>query len=204
MTKKIIFTLLTLSLIGCYSIPKHLISDYGNFSHRDKDKLRIDGYYYRIDSARFGGEKHKPEIRWIVLYENGTLLQSFQLISEFNGFESFENDIFNKPLAGYDYSNNEKNNIWWGAYSINDSLINFQYFEFFNSWVAIERKGVIVNDTTIKMTSSKSLNGYNKNCASKDYGTFHFRYFENKPDSLNWMMTDKYFQNKINSWNMSD
>jgi len=120
------------------------------------------------------------------------------LISEFKGFERFENDIFNNPIAGYDYSDNDKKNKWWGAYSINDSIINFQYLEFFNNWVVIERKGVILNDTTIKMTSSKSLNGYHKNSSSKDYGTFHFRHFENKPDSSNWMMTDKYFRNKIN------
>ncbi len=42
-----------------------------------------------------------------------------------------------------------------------------------------------------------------KNSSNKDYGTFHFRRFENKPDSLNWMMTDKYFRNKINTMNMS-
>ena len=131
MIKKIIFTLLTLSLIGCYSIPKHLISDYGNYTHQDKNKLRIDGYYFRIDSVRLNGEKHRPEISWIVLYEDGTLLQSFQLISEFKGFERFENDIFNYPIAGYDYLDNDKKNKWWGAYSINDSIINFQYLEFF-------------------------------------------------------------------------
>ncbi len=163
MTKKIFYALLTLSLIGCYSIPKHLITDYGTYRYQDKDRLRIDGYFYRIDSVRLNGEKHKPEIRWIVLYANGTLLQSFQMTSNFTGFENFEEDIFNYSVSGYDYLDNDKENRWWGAYSINDSLINFQYLEFFNNWVAIERKGVIVNDTTIKMTSSKSLNGYNKN-----------------------------------------
>ena len=198
------YTFLILSLFGCYSIPKHLISDYGYYTHRDKDKLRIDGYFYRIDSVRLNGEKHKPEISWIVLYENGTLLQSFQMTSDFNGFGKFEKDIFNNPVAAYDYLDNNKKNRWWGAYSIKDSLIKFQYFEFFNNWFAFERKGLIVNDTTIKLTSSKSLNGHHKNNLNRDFGTFHFRYFENKPDSSNWMMTDKYFQSKTNALNMSN
>ena len=191
------------NLSGCFTIPKYLISDYGEYSYLGSHKLKIDGYFYRVDSIRLNGEKHEPEISWFILYRDGTLLQSFQLVSKFKGFDKFENDIFIKPIAGYDYfADSDKKSTWWGAYSIVDNLINFQYFVFFDNWTAIERKGKILNDTTIEMLGTKTLNGYHKDKAMPDFGRFNYRQFQNKPDSLNWMMKDKYYQNKVRTRKM--
>lgn len=188
------------NLIGCYSIPKHLISEYGTYSHSDSDKLKINGYYYTVDSMTVHGERLEPRIKWFILYEDGTLLQSFQTISDYKGLGNFENTHFIDPLEGYDYTEySDKKNTWWGAYSIIDSTITFQYFVFFDNWVAIERKGEIINDSQINMFYSKSLNGYQKNSGGFDSGIFRFKEFTQKPDSLNWMMTDKYYQNKVNT-----
>jgi len=193
----VFYILIVLSFIGCSSIPKHLISDYGIYSHQDHGKLRINGYYYKLDSVNFGDDIYRPAISWIVLYRNGTLLQSFQTVSPYYGFEKFEAEVFNNPTSAYDYNNRNKNSIWWGAYSVEDGLINFQYFTYYGEYSAIERNGVIVNDSTIKITSFTNLSRDPFIKQSADFGIFRFKHFSNKPDSLNWMMDDEYYQKKI-------
>ena len=193
MLKKIIYFILISISFGCHA-PKYLITNYVIYSHLNNDKLKIDGYYYKIDSATFSGERLEPRISWFILYSDGTLLQSFQNVSEWTNFQNFEDTHFNNPPEYYDYNKfSKKQNTWWGVYSITGSIITLQHFIFFNQWLAIERKGRIINETEIHFFNTKTLNGRDESVRDYDYS---FRKFSNKPDSLNWMMVDDYYIKK--------
>ena len=91
---------------------------------------------------------------------------------------------------------------FWSPWFVIFLIESDKYFVFFDNWTAIERKGKILNDTTIEMLGTKTLNGYHKDKAMPDFGRFNYRQFQNKPDSLNWMMKDKYYQNKVRTRKM--
>ncbi len=139
---------------------------YGN-------ELRIDGYYYNYSDSRY-------EIYF--LFHNGTMLY---------GGVPLESELAEREQSFIDGSyysiiKNSKTN--WGRFIIEGNTIKQEYWPASTGGPleAYTVSGVILNDTTFKMTKSWRSCKPKKKKEKKEFETvYHFKQFSPKPDSTN-------------------
>jgi hypothetical protein len=184
--------------------------------------IRTDGYYYqereemtfpyyKNSYGGFSKDSTKPylqkQIRPLTLHKDGTLL-TFGFST---GFQ--ENYVFdysaNCGLTDHNSIGNAKKHfecdirhykdrfpIWGkGVFKTENNEIIIQYYiNWIGAYYLVEKKGVILNDTTFVL---KKLFDYKLN-ESKDINELYkFQYFDIKPDSTNYIIEHKRkFKNK--------
>ncbi len=129
------------------------------------NKIRLDGYFYE-DSNGTGYSKV------YLLYQNGV---------SYNGLSSTRiKDIENNSFAP---TVNKDVKSGWGVYRIEGNHIEFQNWVFsVGCKPVITRKGTILNDTTIKLTSWQNSNSDESNNINT---ILLFHKYSPKPDSTN-------------------
>lgn len=172
MVKYLIYLQLFLFCMACS--PPKLITPRNNL----KTNLRLDGYYvYKFSQVNSGEDLSIPKF----IYKNGVILNLFtrpthsdiSIQSYINGefseyFEKIKNDRTSWELV----SISEKNiTIEWRNTSLGPK----------NQKTIIE-KGIILNDTTFKITSLHDRKGQLVKSVSNVY---EFKKFSPKPDSAN-------------------
>ncbi|HON21487.1 MAG TPA: hypothetical protein PLW70_09135 [Bacteroidales bacterium] len=169
--KKIVFYFLL--LVFCLSCEK-LIA-YKDFILKKTlytgNELRMDGYYYRYldcegNNCIFAYCFYR---NGIVLHMGGGALSLEEADEEIKQF--IKRDI---------NSNYERLN--WGLFVIDNQTIKFELYypqEYFTKWTGI-MEGVILNDTTFRITSFYDLSNDERYTVND---TFYFRQFSPKPDS---------------------
>jgi len=140
------------------------------------DKLtikRVDytGYELRTDGYYFINFRETSAVMF--LYKNGVSLTCGGYMS--NIFDEIEKEIIKQ---------NFETKIHWGVFNINgDTIHNERWIESTGFWACLYRKkGYIVNDSTIHFTED-FLSETNKTSVIDQ--VWHFRQFDNKPDSTN-------------------
>jgi hypothetical protein len=132
------------------------------------NELRIDGYYYCYFE--------KTDITVIYfLFRNG-------IVRCTGGYSSYNEDNREQEMISY-YGKSTKTD--WGVFVINENKIQYE------KWIEspsganasiYRRSGYIENDTTIHFTESY-YSGRNE--TKKIDEVWHFKQFDNKPDSTN-------------------
>jgi hypothetical protein len=135
----------------------------------DGDQLRMDGYFYSYSDNDY---------QIYFLYRNGTVLKSPFISSEnlYSSEQEFANGIF--------YNHAIKRKYYWGRFIINGTTIKNELWKpNTGPFEAYTTEGIILNDTTFKMTKSY------RSCKPKkdrEFETlYHFKQFSPKPDSTN-------------------
>ncbi len=139
----------------------------------DKTQLRIDGYYYCIDSISYSKDYYQR----FCFYKNGVVLDLGS--NAYPDLETVDSMIYNNS---YDYNEKRLN---WGIFNIEENVIKFEKYiasEGFNQYTYI-RKGKILNDTTFRITLFYCGQNDDENSVLDEI--YHFRAFTPKPDSVN-------------------
>jgi len=134
------------------------------------NQLRIDGYYYSVT------DNNSYNIYFY--YRNGTVLDA--------GFVDFENLAVSEQefINGTFYNHAIERKYYWGRFVIEGNTIKTE------NWVpntgpleVHTSEGIILNDTTFKMT--KSYRSCKPRKAREYEEIYHFKKFSPKPDSTN-------------------
>jgi hypothetical protein len=136
------------------------------------NKLEIDGYYYRQEVT-----ETSSRTMVMFLYRNGILLSC-------GSFSTTDLNIVVEEIPNR-YTLLKKNKNGWGVFFIDKNLIQIeQYVESppGASSSIYRRSGYIENDTTIHFTKSY-YSGRNETKQIDE--VWHFKQFDNKPDSTN-------------------
>jgi hypothetical protein len=131
------------------------------------NELRTDGYYYY-----FVQEQNRTVIYF--LYKNGVILWYGTYLT-FN-IDDIEKEIVNKSFKSKDH---------WGVFIVNSNIIQYEMWIEAPSGVraCINRcSGYIENDSTLCFTESYN-SGRNETRQIDE--VWHFKQFDNKPDSTN-------------------
>jgi hypothetical protein len=147
----------------------------GKLSMQRKDyigkELRTDGYYFREDST-------SSRLIIYFLFNNGILLYGgTPKISE---IEQREHEFAN----GEWHHSKINDKASWGIFYIEGKSIKIEKWEP-STGIGLPiyiREGSILNDTTFHITFGYSSDGSNKREMNEIY---HFKQFDNKPDSTN-------------------
>jgi hypothetical protein len=136
------------------------------------NELSIDGYYHRQEVT-----ETNSRTMVMFLYRNGIVLScgSFSTID----LNCVEEDMPNR------YNLLKKNKNGWGIFSINENLIQIEQWVESPSGANLSiyrRSGYIENDATIHFTESY-YSGRNETKQIDE--VWHFKQFDNKPDSTN-------------------
>ena len=169
--KKIVFYFLL--LVFCLSCEEPVI--YKDFILKKipyiGNELRMDGYYYRYLDC----ESNKY-IAACCFYRNGIVLHMGG-----GALSLKEADEYVKQFMERDVNSNyERSN--WGLFVVDNQTIKFELYypqEYFTRWTGI-MEGVILNDTTFRITSFYDLSNDERYTVND---TFYFRQFSPKPDS---------------------
>ena len=153
-------------------------------AYKHNSNLRIDGYYYSEDVAKYGSIKNK----WtsFVLYNDGTFLFIGASKQNHNKLET----TLVKMKKSFKYKKYK-----WGAYVIKEDTINIQlllsngdsFIPFTLTYGVHNEWGRILNDTTIRIFMWKNR-GEEK---EKVNFIYNFYQCECKPDSDNWLKHHK-------------
>lgn len=134
------------------------------------NQLKIDGYYYQITEWEKG-----PSIFDVyVFYENGILLN---VGGNAHSVEETDQYIRKNYVQDTWY---KKNKYVWGVFFIEDNTIRVNTLSPDYPHRGFVEEGVILNDTTFKITKFSS----GGKVKEKDE-IYHFREFSPKPDSTN-------------------
>jgi hypothetical protein len=135
------------------------------------NELRVDGYYHRFNE----NEQH-PHTVIMFLYRNGIVLSC-------GSYPSLELNIVEAELVKT-YPDIRKNKDGWGVFSITNNQIVIEQWNAPTgiSLPTIKRKGYIENDSTFHIIESY-FSDINK--TYYDEMIYHFKQFDNKPDSTN-------------------
>jgi len=180
-SKKIIILLVLLQ--SCTSIDKHHFSNYWYKENNNYSNINLNGFYYHVNSLR------NNEYKLVTLYRNGTFFGSLDMFnvgqSDYNKKDKCDSYSSNRLL------NRDRIIYMWGAYTIKDKEISFQWPKAGSgalapSYKIIEMRGLIVSDSIFRLTWYKDIDN-NINEINQEY------YFVQcqKPDSLSWLLTDK-------------
>ncbi|GHT47562.1 hypothetical protein AGMMS49965_25660 [Bacteroidia bacterium] len=136
------------------------------------NELRTDGYYYR----QVEGKTYRRTIV-MFLFKNGIVLEA-------GSFSTHDLSKVEEKMVG-DYKYLYKYKSGWGLFSVD--LNAFQYEEWAESPSGASLStykyfGYIENDTTIHITESYYSG---KNETKQIDEVWHFKQFDNKPDSTN-------------------
>jgi hypothetical protein len=135
------------------------------------DEIRIDGYYYYFISDN---QYSRAVIHF--LYRNGLILSTVVL-----GYELTE---IEKEMISY-YSSFNKTD--WGVFLVDSNTISYEKVisadpaAGISSYI-VRKSGYVKNDTTLHFTESYSSNSKETKTINE---VWHFRQFNNKPDSTN-------------------
>ncbi len=127
------------------------------------NELRIDGYYYTV-TQNFEGDLYQIYF----FYRNGV----YRYCGTFKSLD----DITGDWGAG-------NSRLLWGYFDVNDSTIRFE------KWlvnISVKHDGIILNDSTFRITERKITSGqspnFNEGAVDELY---HFVRYSPKPDSVN-------------------
>jgi len=194
--------LLTLLLSSCVSIDKENFTNYFERDDNSYKNLKTDGFYCLIDSVERNKENLKI-YRAIVFYKNGIVFGDFnypELTSEaFLTNDKNKCKIYKNKLG----VNSKKQELFsWGSSKIEGDSISLQWPSVYGGnfylsvYKIVEKKGLIINDSTILLTWFKDEN----NDVFKINETFRFVPCMPKPDSTNWMMEDRRLNNLLEEY----
>jgi hypothetical protein len=169
--KKIVFYFLL--LVFCLSCEEPVI--YKDFILKKipytGNELRMDGYYYRYYDC-----ESNNYIAACCFYRNGVLLD---IVGAALSLEEADEKI--KQFMERDVNSNYER-LNWGLFVIDNQTIKFELYypqEYFTKWTGI-MEGVILNDTTFRITSFYDLSNDERHTKNN---TCYFRQFSPKPDS---------------------
>lgn len=134
------------------------------------NQLRIDGYYYRVT------DNNSYNIYFY--YRNGTVLHA--------GFVDFDNLAASEQefMNGSYYSFAKKYKYHWGRFIINGTTIKDELWKpNTGPFEAYTTEGIILNDTTFKMTRQWRSCKPKKDTEFEE--VYQFKKFSPKPDSTN-------------------
>jgi len=131
------------------------------------NQLKMDGYYYQIT---YNNKIYSS----FVMYNNGILIDISELE---NTIEEMDESIRKNYVRDSWY---KKNKYVWGVFFIEDDAIRINQLSQDYPHRGIVQKGIILNDTTFKITKFSS----DGKVREKDE-IYHFREFSPKPDSTN-------------------
>ena len=134
------------------------------------NNMRLDGYYQRYD------EEKSPYFQNYFFYRNGVLLDgsSAKISEKENKEELYSSGQFHP-----------KGKSWWGNFRVVGNEIEFERWYSGNIAEVYGRKGVILNDTTFRITESFKMEGGEKSKISVLDEVYRFMKFSPKPDSTN-------------------
>jgi len=130
------------------------------------NELRIDGYYYC---------QEENSTSCIFPYRNGIILSA-------GGYSTLDLDVVEKEIFdNYDTFGKDK---WdWGVFIITNNQIEYEKWTVPTESISTRKStGTIENDTTFHIT--EQYFSYNNKKYSVDE-VWHFKQFDNKPDSTN-------------------
>jgi len=131
------------------------------------NKLKFDGYYHQINNDN---EIYRP----LIMYCNGVLIN----VGGFgNSLEEMDEYIKKNYIQDAWYKNNKYK---WGVFYIEDNFIRINQLSQDYPHREFIQEGVILNDTTFKITKYSSRD----RIIERDE-VYHFRQFSPKPDSTN-------------------
>lgn len=165
-------------LLFCNSCKKSRFSDDELHLFKQDYKgnqLRIDGYYFRKEV--FDGEETGVPF---FLYKNGIILN-------LGGFDVGNQNEWEQNINGSEIETARNHKMSWGIFIIEGSLIKFEKWYPSNSrnLPAYIREGIILNDTTFKITKSYRMQNGKKTETDKEDELYYFKHFSPKPDSTN-------------------
>lgn len=185
---RIIFVTLIFAILSCKgyeSLTKTKAPFLGN-------QLRLNGYYYSI-GKEFQNGFDKDYIDVFTLYQDGVYFNVLKgLIEEELNHESILKNLDEGVQYRVENIENYKDSRpYWGVFSVDNSRIEIQSWEFASDGGAYPTKiieGTIVNDTTIHF--HKIIGAYPNNKGGNKRieeinNTYYFRKFSPKPDSSN-------------------
>jgi hypothetical protein len=163
--KKLVSFLVFLFIMGCdYLIPNDDVLSIVRQDYQGNE-LRMNGYYY-----------HE------ITKEEGTLYRRYAL---------YRNGIIRYLGANSDPDpirfQNGQHKTLWGVFQIKGKNIKYErwYPSSGGPLQSYVLSGIILNDTTFRITESYRMQKGIKTEESKENETYHFRKFSPKPDSTN-------------------
>jgi hypothetical protein len=167
---------LTFAMTGCKKIGLFQ-DDELSLSRQDYtgNQLRVDGYYY-FDYANSSLEY----VSIYFFYRNGIVLSGgSRLLSELPVLEESYRD-------GTFYNHVKSIKFVWGVHQIEGSNIKIeQWFPSEKPYRAYVREGVILNDTTFRITQRYRNQNGKKTEVESENEVYHFKEFSPNPDSTN-------------------
>jgi hypothetical protein len=133
------------------------------------NQMQIDGYFFNESDGRR---------QVYVFYRNGVVLDGGSPLT--SALAIFEEELSNGTY--YNFAKDKK--YKWGRFLVDSNVLQFELWKpNTGPFEAYTYEGVILNDTTFKLTKSwrsckpKKVNEFEE--------TFHFKRFSPKPDSTN-------------------
>lgn len=172
----LLFVLLSALFLSCQKI--RIKDDEFHLERRDYtgNELRMDGYFYTNfnNNAEVYGSP-------IFFYRNGVLVN-------LGAFKMNEQETWEGTINSDEISLAKETKDRWGIFLIEGNTIKIE--KWYNSEAiflpAYVSEGVILNDTTFKITSSYRLtNRGRKKELEVENKTYYFKQFSPKPDSTN-------------------
>jgi hypothetical protein len=206
----ILLVLATLTFSACVIASRHFT--YRESVEISEESLRLDGYYFQKDTRKKGDPDSSfpgytgTTIRPVVLWRDGTAAFTSAWRGKILSSEKYEatrygtlREAQKKFESKIDsLISGKKKTSGWGAFRVRDDSISIQVmmeggggrpFQFF----PVEHNGVILNDTTFVLTEFVyHVSPYEGTHSQSD--TFHFKKFEDKPNSSNWTQSHSKLQ----------
>jgi hypothetical protein len=168
-------SVLLISLMGLFNNCEKIYSD-DKLSLSKKEynghQLKIDGYYYNVN-------KFSNKASVYVFFKNGVLLNAGA------GYDLTVPNNIELALSSPDLINKLKQDkTCWGLFRIDSNIIEFErwYHSGGSQKKVFVNSGIIINDTTFHITSSRRSDGSDKKFEDEIY---KFRKYSPKPDSTN-------------------
>ena len=135
-------------------------------------QLKIDGYYYTIN-------KFSNKASVYVFFNNGVLLNVG------GGFDLTKSNDIENALSSFAFiSKLKQDKTAWGLFIVKSDIIEFEhwYHSGGSQKIVYLKSGIIINDTSFQITSSKRTDGSELRAKNEIY---YFKEFSPKPDSTN-------------------
>jgi hypothetical protein len=158
-----------LILSGCIKDDDELTIEKTPFNG---DNLKTNGYYYNIWKVN---NETFVEINFLFrdgVFLHGTTNDSIRI-----------KDVEESYRSGEFYNNSSDRKYAWGTFVVEgDSIFIERWYPSERPYWAYRQSGIILNDTTYKLTRIIRVDGTEK---SEINEVFHFKQFSPKPDSTN-------------------
>lgn len=136
------------------------------------NQLRVDGYYYqKLNNQYFSLN---------IFFRNGILIAAGGV---FNSIPEMDDYISTEFINNLEYKEYKSN---WGVFAVEEDQLHFErWYPTDPPLRAYVRAGLILNDTTFRITESyRMVDGQKTEVRERDE-LYRFRYFGPKPDSTN-------------------